>query len=105
MQCRICGAPHVNCGPVSTVVPLSLDIVTMRGPYAMTDLKEYSYINNGVVVTAKLTADDAKRLGATALKSATATATTTVNPHPGTVPAKARTDVHTAARTVENKGR
>lgn len=71
----------------------------------MAELKEYSYVVNGVATTGMLNEHDATAMGAvlvTKSKAAPVAATPVVPVHPDV---KARTDVHTAARTVPNKGR
>lgn len=61
----------------------------------MADLKEYRYTVNGVTTTALLNDHDAKALGAVLVAEV----------HRVDVDAKARTDVHTAARAASNKAR
>lgn len=97
--CAVCSQPHVTCGPVSgTAIVTDLNTAPRREPYAMADLKEYTYTVNGQVTTGMLDEHDAKALGAVLVTASSHAA-------PSHADVKARPDVHTAARTVPNKGR
>lgn len=93
--CAICSQPHATCGPVSGTTLVDFDTAPRREPYTMADLKEYTYTVNGHVTTGMLDEHDAKALGASLVAPR----------EPSHAVIKARPDVHTAARTVPNKGR
>lgn len=62
-QCRICGAQHASCGPVSTVVPVDHRAERREGD-TMT-LKRYETTINGHKTTLLLSPEEAKRQGLT----------------------------------------
>lgn len=63
--CKICGAPHVTCGPPSTVVPVDQRIQEREGPTVA--LKRYTVpvqVGRNITETVmKLTPAEAERLG------------------------------------------
>ncbi len=86
--CRICGAPHVSCGPPSTVTPVDSHIT--EGGLTV-GLNRYEVTVEGRHKTTLLLSDeDAKRMGVLKEK-------------PARAPRKARGSVSNKARTPSNK--
>lgn len=69
MKCKICGAPHANCGPPTTVIPVD-ERVALRKEGAVGDLKRYEVQIPGrhgktTTTTLLLSDEDAERQGLT----------------------------------------